>query len=143
MYGYGNDNDEVLSTYASIWEQPGRLAEVTDKIEPLEVGTSCKSMQELLRSQSFEKFLGIFNEIAARDCQARNQYGYQSATANDLLKDKYTRDRAYLLWQKLRLTGRVTTTQEIDEKLRQWMTQLDEVGVKEGEVQLMRAKIGA
>lgn len=144
LQGYSDDNDITSrNTEPSIWEQPQRLSNLKDKTESVEVRTCCKSPRELLGNESFETFVRIFNTICADDAQARQNYGFKPATPEQLLQDKDMREKAYLLWQNLRLTGRLKDAQELDGRLKQWMTELDKADEKVEEAKAIRFKIGA
>lgn len=141
MYGYGNDGETVRIPEASVWEQPQCLESLARTQEPLRVGTCCESLPQLLRSESFKTFLRIFNTIGARDVQQRQMYGWEPATGEKMLQEKFTRDRAYALWKHLQLQGKLDMLDALEKNIQEWMEKLDEVEAQEQEVKLLRERL--
>lgn len=144
MYGYGSGDENVVHVPETLmWEPPQRLQSWASKQKPVKVDKYCESLQQLLKNESFNTFLRIFNTICARAAQSEERYGWESINGEEILRDKFTRDRAYALWKNLQLHGRVDVIRSLDDQLQKWMVQLDEIETKENEARTMRHIIGA
>lgn len=126
---------------ASIWEQPQRLESWAGVREPMRVGTSCASLQELLRSESFKIFLRIFNTIGAHDAEQRETGRWEPVTGEKITQDQITRDRAHALWKLLQLQGKVDVLHALDENIEKWRDELDGLEEQERELQSRRRDI--